>query len=210
MPFSFVVYVCGIFLCLDCGKNAPFSLPPLPPPPASLAFVAYCYMHASALKLESTVKCFKVTVRFDHLQVVLTDKPPVMSRPMTIFYKHHIGAYKHAGNLFKELIKLMPSDAITVGIYYDDPEVSADVESEHTSSSSHIARRFSRRVRPSLLRKVKQSQTTPKVFRSAPGSIILPKQQYEYHFIFHGISIRDFSRYMEFKELILLYHSIID
>uniref|UniRef100_F1KY82 Testis-expressed sequence 264 protein n=1 Tax=Ascaris suum TaxID=6253 RepID=F1KY82_ASCSU len=63
---------------------------------------------------------------FDDVEIVLTDKPPVMSRPMTIFYKHHIGAYKHAGNLFKELIKLMPSDAITVGIYYDDPEVTRD------------------------------------------------------------------------------------
>ncbi|VDK43171.1 unnamed protein product [Anisakis simplex] len=60
---------------------------------------------------------------FDNVEVTVSNKPPILNQSIVIFYKRHVGAYKHAASVFKEVSALTPSNAITFGIYYDDPEL---------------------------------------------------------------------------------------
>ena len=58
---------------------------------------------------------------------VSAGKPPVGSiseadQPHVIAYKFDRGRYRDAGHLFTELCSLLPRPAITLGLYFDDPE----------------------------------------------------------------------------------------
>lgn len=58
---------------------------------------------------------------FDNVEVLLSEKPPFVNKPLTVFYKHHIGAYKKVGTHLEEARKLMPDGVHVFGIYYDSP-----------------------------------------------------------------------------------------
>ncbi|VDM43194.1 unnamed protein product [Toxocara canis] len=63
---------------------------------------------------------------FDDVEITVSDHPPIVCNSITIFYKHRIGAYRHAVDVLKELSELVPPAAVAFGIYYDDPEVTKE------------------------------------------------------------------------------------
>ncbi|RCN28315.1 hypothetical protein ANCCAN_25941 [Ancylostoma caninum] len=56
-----------------------------------------------------------------HKRPAVTDAPKYLGHSLTIYYKHHIGAYSGVGAIFSEVRELLPAGATTFGIYYDNP-----------------------------------------------------------------------------------------
>ena len=54
----------------------------------------------------------------------MSDKPPFVEKSLTVYYKHHVGAYKNVGKFLEAAMKMMPESAHVFGIYYDNPSVS--------------------------------------------------------------------------------------
>ncbi|KHJ75074.1 hypothetical protein OESDEN_25310 [Oesophagostomum dentatum] len=52
---------------------------------------------------------------------VVTETPKYLGKSLTVYYKHHVGAYSGVGSIFKEVRDLLPHGAVTFGIFYDDP-----------------------------------------------------------------------------------------
>ncbi|KAK6052517.1 hypothetical protein COOONC_09979 [Cooperia oncophora] len=53
----------------------------------------------------------------------VTETPKYLGKSLTVYYKHHIGAYSGVGTIFKEARGLLPAGATTFGIFYDNPRV---------------------------------------------------------------------------------------
>ncbi|VDD91032.1 unnamed protein product [Enterobius vermicularis] len=60
---------------------------------------------------------------FDNIEVRVSDNPPFVNKPLIVYYKHHIGAYKNVGKFMESAKQLMPADVNVFGIYYDNPNV---------------------------------------------------------------------------------------
>ncbi|KAK6739080.1 hypothetical protein RB195_020889 [Necator americanus] len=82
-----------------------------------LAFIAVCVLILAYIALKVAKSGF-----FSNLQPVVTESPRYLGKSLTIYYKHHIGAYSGVWTLFKEVRELLPSGATTFGIYYDNPK----------------------------------------------------------------------------------------
>ncbi|CAJ0605722.1 unnamed protein product [Cylicocyclus nassatus] len=81
-----------------------------------LAFIAVCLLILVYVAMKVANSGF-----FANLQPVVTETPKYLGKALTVYYKHHVGAYSGVGALFKEVRELLPSGAVTFGIYYDNP-----------------------------------------------------------------------------------------
>ncbi|RCN37163.1 hypothetical protein ANCCAN_16945 [Ancylostoma caninum] len=81
-----------------------------------LAFIAVCLLILAYIAVKVAKSGF-----FSNLQPAVTDAPKYLGHSLTIYYKHHIGAYSGVGAIFSEVRELLPAGAATFGIYYDNP-----------------------------------------------------------------------------------------
>ncbi|EYB91270.1 hypothetical protein Y032_0208g2087 [Ancylostoma ceylanicum] len=81
-----------------------------------LAFIAVCLLILAYIAVKVAKSGF-----FSNLQPAVTDAPKYLGHSLTIYYKHHIGAYSGVGSIFNEVRELLPAGATTFGIYYDNP-----------------------------------------------------------------------------------------
>ncbi|KAK0393753.1 hypothetical protein QR680_000390 [Steinernema hermaphroditum] len=58
---------------------------------------------------------------FDELKISVVESVPHLSKPVTVYYKHHVGPYSGVKQLFDEVNQLVPKGAKSFGLYYDDP-----------------------------------------------------------------------------------------
>uniref|UniRef100_A0A1I8AP37 Testis-expressed sequence 264 protein n=1 Tax=Steinernema glaseri TaxID=37863 RepID=A0A1I8AP37_9BILA len=58
---------------------------------------------------------------FDELKVSVVEHVPHLSKPVTVYYKYHVGPYKGVKKIYDEVSQLVPRRAKTFGLYYDDP-----------------------------------------------------------------------------------------
>nr|CDJ89877.1 Testis-expressed sequence 264 protein [Haemonchus contortus] len=81
-----------------------------------LAFIAVCLLILAYVAFKFAVSGF-----FSNIQPSVTESPKYLGKSLTVYYKHHIGAYSGVSTIFKEVRELLPSGATTFGIYYDNP-----------------------------------------------------------------------------------------
>ncbi|WKX95341.1 hypothetical protein Q1695_012077 [Nippostrongylus brasiliensis] len=82
-----------------------------------LAFIAVCLLILAYVALMVAKSGF-----FSNIQPTVTESPKYLGKSLTVYYKHHIGAYSGVLSLLKEVRELLPSGAVTFGIYYDNPK----------------------------------------------------------------------------------------
>uniref|UniRef100_A0A914CZK3 GyrI-like small molecule binding domain-containing protein n=1 Tax=Acrobeloides nanus TaxID=290746 RepID=A0A914CZK3_9BILA len=73
-----------------------------------LAFLAYFWIKSDIFK---------------RVQVSIVENPFGQAKKLTIYYKHVVGPYKNVGKYFDELYSILTKSVTTMGIYYNDPDV---------------------------------------------------------------------------------------